>query len=89
MTTHIGDLIPEDAQYSFDADTSIAHVTIETRATKPGKPVYATIAAKLSVIENGEDKAICAEFLECDGDASQEDINYALQVIETNDFGVN
>ncbi len=95
MTTtrpkNVSDLVPSDAQYDFDAVTSLASVTIETQRT--GEPVaYATVTAKLTVGVYGDDDdpefAIDAEYVSHEGECSDEKIQYALRVIETNDFGV-
>jgi hypothetical protein len=88
---NVSELIPTDAQYGFDSATSLADVTIETQRT--GEPVaYATVTARLSVGVYGSDEtpeyAIDAEYVSHEGDCSAEQIEYALRVIETNDFGV-
>lgn len=95
MTTNqpnnVTDLVPSDAQYDFDATTSLARVTIETQSV--GKLVeYATVTAKLSVRVYGTDETpeymIDAEYVSHDGECSEGQIEYALRVVETNDFGV-
>lgn len=87
MTT-IEKLIPADAQYTFDATTGLATVQIETKATRPGKPVYADITAKIEAKDYDGEYLIEAEYVSHEGEATQEGIDYALRVIETNDFGV-
>tara|TARA_R100001086_G_scaffold207560_1_gene123382 strand:- start:332 stop:595 length:264 start_codon:yes stop_codon:yes gene_type:complete len=87
MTT-IESLIPEDAQYKFDASTGLATVQIETKASRPGKPVYADITAKVKAMDYDGETMIEAEYVSHEGEATQDDIDYALRVIETNDFGV-
>lgn len=79
------DLVPSDAQYDFDPTTGLATVQIETAATRPGKVVYAEVTARLRVNDHG---ILCAEYVSHEGEATKEDIDYALSVIETNDFGV-
>lgn len=91
MTTELAKLIPTDAQYDFDAATGLASVTIETRATRPSQPIYSTITARMVVGEdNGEGGFyLDAEYVSHEGEADNADIQYALRVLETNDFGVS
>lgn len=70
--------------YHIDKD-GLAVVTIETAASRPGKPVTAEITAKLTQADHGP----VAELVSVEGEATQADIEYALAVIETDDRGVS
>lgn len=78
------DLIPEDAQYTVDGD--LATVTVDV-----GDDCL-HVTARLTVVGEGDDALLAAEYVshewtgECE--VSQKWIDYALRVIETNDYGV-
>jgi len=87
MATKITDLIPANAQYTVAG--CLATVTIETgRREKSGGAETADVTARLRVVGEGEDAALAAEYASHAGELSQEQIDYALRAIETNDFGV-
>lgn len=96
MTTNqpknVSDLVPSDAQYEFDVAKSLATVTIETQRPGSQEVRYADVTAKLTVGVYGTDEspeyAIDADYVSHEGECSDELIEYALRVIETNDFGV-
>ena len=92
-TITVADLIPEDAQYDFDPATNLATINIEVgRAHDKGGVQFADVTARLSVVGEGEDAMLEAEYVSHEfsgkGELSKEWIGYALLVIEANDFGV-
>ena len=89
MTTKIAvaDLIPANAQYEVKGD--LATITIEHNPkNKIGHVEYGEVTARLSVVGEGEDAALEAEYVSHTGDLCERQIQYALRAIETNDFGV-
>ena len=88
---NVSEIVPKDRQYMFDESTSLATVEIDVHGT--GEPVqYGTVTAKLTIGEYGDEDspeyAIDAEYVSHEGNCSKAQIEHALRVIETNDFGV-
>lgn len=83
MTT-LSDLIPEDAQYSIDGDLATIALDIDGH--------WLHVTARLTVTEEDDHLALAAEYMSHEwtgeGEVAQKWIDYALRVIETNDFGV-
>ncbi len=83
MTT-LSDLIPEGAQYSIDGDLATIALDIDGH--------WLHVTARLTVTEEDDHLARAAEYVwhewTGEGEVDQKWIDYALRVIETNDFGV-
>ncbi len=84
MNAKLSDLIPDDAQYSTQDDLAVVAVEVG------GDWLHVT--ARLSVAGEDDDAALAAEYVSHEwtgeGEVAQKWIDYALRVIETNDFGV-
>ncbi len=84
MSTTLSDLIPEDAQYTVKDDLATVVVDVGDH--------WLHVTARLSVVGEGDDAALEAEYVSHywtgSGEVDQKWIDYGCRVIECNDFGI-
>lgn len=74
-----------DLIYDVEDGSMVAVITFETLSSRGKGPKWATVKASLRVDSADEDR-VDAYYLSHDGEATEEDIAYALRCIETNSF---